>query len=83
VRLSVKAGPIYVGTSTRRRSQNGGCGSFIAVIFFLGAVAFWPLALGQEPNGGYHPWVWAIAIPWWMLLTFALIVLAGSKSRKK
>jgi hypothetical protein len=29
--------------------------------------------LGQNSNGGWHPWVWAIAIPWWILLALAVV----------
>jgi succinate dehydrogenase hydrophobic anchor subunit len=85
MRLGVKVGPFYAGTSTRRRGRSSGSSvGTVLVLLLVLVVVFWPLYFGHEANGGYHAWVWAIAIPWWMLLTFLfLVLLLGSKSGKK
>jgi hypothetical protein len=86
VRVGVKLGPVYASTSTRRRrsrrsGRGGGSGTAFGWIVALIAI-FWPLALGQKQGGGYHPWVWAIAIPWWVLVAFIGIGYLASKSDK-
>lgn len=81
MRLGVHLGPFYAGTSTGRRRGGSGTGSLILGFFFLLLLIGWPFLLGQKPNGGYHTWVWAIAIPWWILLALAVAGwLAGSKA---
>lgn len=82
MRLGVKVGPFYAGTSTRRRRRGGS--SFgealglLLVLFF----AFWPFYLGKELHGN-HALVWSLAILWWLLLLFVFIALLTSKSQKK
>jgi hypothetical protein len=45
----------------------------------IGVAVSWPFALGQRHGGGYHDWVWAVAIPWWLLLAAGLLAYSGSK----
>ncbi|MGH3181334.1 MAG: hypothetical protein ACRDOE_05435 [Streptosporangiaceae bacterium] len=41
--------------------------------------------LGQKSGGGWHAWVWVIAIPWWLLLALAAIgyLISKAEARKK
>jgi hypothetical protein len=81
MRLGVRLGPFHASTSTRRRRRkSSGVGPFLAGVVFIGAVIFWPLALGQRPGGGYHGWVYAIAIPYWVLLGALALAYAIGKS---
>lgn len=58
-----------------RAGHQGGVIGLLAV--------FWPLMLGQKASGGWHPWVWAIAIPWWILLALAGIGYLISKAEER
>ncbi len=83
MRIGTRVGPVYVSTGVGR-----GGGSIIGALIRLvvGAlVIFWPLMLGQKASGGYHPWVWAIAIPWWLLLALVGIghLISRAEARKK
>jgi hypothetical protein len=80
MRLGVHLGPFYASTSTRRRRGKGSGGGWIAGFFGLLLLIGWPFLLGQKPNGGNYGWVWAIAVPWWILLALAVLgLLAGRK----
>lgn len=84
MRIGVKLGPVYASTGTRRRRRGGG-GSLIGLIIGLMIMAFvviWPLILGQKQGGGYHPWTWAIAIPWWIILALIAAGYVVSKNKK-
>jgi hypothetical protein len=79
VRLGVHLGPFYASTSTRRRRGKSSGGGWIAGFFGLVLLIGWPFLLGQNPNGGYHGWVWAIAVPWWILLALVLLLALVGK----
>ena len=80
MRLGVHLGPFYASTSTRRRRGKSGGGGWIAAFFGLLLLIGWPFLLGQKPNGGNYGWVWAIAVPWWILLALVVAgLLAGRK----
>jgi hypothetical protein len=79
VRLGVHLGPFYASTSTRRRRGKSSGGGLIAGFFGLVLLIGWPFLLGQNPNGGYHGWVWAIAVPWWILLALVLLLALVGK----
>lgn len=80
MRLGVHLGPFYASTSTRRRRGKSSSGGKVAAWVFGLAAIFWPLALGQKPGGGYHPWVWLIAVPWWILCVLVLLGIAVSRN---
>jgi len=82
MRVGTRVGPFYVSTSV------GSTTSLIelAVKGVVGLlVILWPLMLGQRASGGWHPWVWAIAAPWWILLTVLFIgyLVAKAQERKQ
>lgn len=79
MRLGVRLGPFYASTGSRRRRGNSGCGDFLGWLIAIGVAVSWPFALGQRHGGGYHDWVWAVAIPWWLLLAAGLLAYSGSK----
>ena len=80
MRLGVRVGPFYFSGSTRRRrSRSVSIADGIKVLLVLAAIG-WPLELGQRPGGGWHLWVWAIAVPWWILLV--LFWRAGRSSTR-
>lgn len=84
MRLGFHLGPFYASTSTRSRRGSTGGGGWIVGLFVLLLLVGWPFLLGQKPHGGYYAWVWAIAVPWWILLAFGVIgLLAGSKAAAK
>jgi hypothetical protein len=63
--VGTRVGPFYVSTGVGSTTSLIG----LAVKAVVGLLAvFWPLMLGQKASGGWHPWVWAIAAPWWILL---------------
>jgi hypothetical protein len=70
MRIGTRVGPFYVSTGVG--STTSLLGLAVRGIVLLLAV-FWPLMLGQKASGGWHPWVWAIAVPWWILLALAVI----------
>jgi hypothetical protein len=80
VRVGMRLGPFYASTSTRhRRGSSGGGGALFKLVGILILIG-WPLALGQKQGGGYHPWVWLIAVPWWILLALVAIGFLTSKN---
>jgi hypothetical protein len=82
MRIGTRVGPVYVSTGVGRRGSGSLIGALIGLV--IGAlVVFWPLMLGQNSNGGWHPWVWAIAIPWWILLALAVIGNQISKAEAR
>jgi hypothetical protein len=84
MRIGVKVGPFYAGTSTRRRTRRRGRGGSsageVVGLFFVLIIAFWPFYLGQEVNSKYHALVWVLAGLWWLLILFVFLLLRGSKS---
>jgi hypothetical protein len=69
VRVGVRVGPVYASARTPKSSGGGGgCAAVLGIIALTGLVT-WPLAIGNKPHGGHYLWVWAIAIPWWILCT--------------
>jgi hypothetical protein len=50
----------------------------------LGCVILgWPFLLGQKPHGaGWHAWVWAVAVPWWVVLLIAGLVALGLRAQR-
>lgn len=82
MRVGTRVGPFYVSTGVGSSTSLLG----LAIKGAVGLLAvFWPLMLGQKANGGWHPWVWAIAIPWWILLALAVIgnLISKAEARKK
>jgi hypothetical protein len=80
VRVGTRVGPFYVSTGVGSTTSLIG----LAVRGVIGLlVVIWPLMLGQKSGGGWHPWVWAIAIPWWILLALAGIGHLMSKAGKR
>jgi hypothetical protein len=37
----------------------------------------------QMHGGGYHPWVWLIAVPWWIFLALIALGSVASKDVKR
>ena len=75
-------GPFYVSTGVGSTTSLIG----LAVRGIIGLlIVFWPLMLGQKSGGGWHSWVWAIAIPWWILLALAGVgyLVAKAEERKR
>lgn len=82
MRVGTRVGPFYMSTGVGSTTSLIG----LAVRGVIGLlVVFWPLMLGQKANGGWHPWVWAIAVPWWILLALAGAgyLISKAEERKK
>ena len=80
MRVGTRVGPFYVSTGVGSTTSLIG----LAVRGIIGLlVVIWPQMLGQKSGGGWHSWVWAIAIPWWILLALAGIGHLISKAEKR
>jgi hypothetical protein len=70
MKVQIGHGPFSVSTDVETIASL----AWMAVKAVLGLLlVFWPLMLGQKANGQWHPWVWAIAIPWWILVVLLAI----------
>jgi hypothetical protein len=72
MRIGVHFGPFWASTSTRRRP-----GRRVAVpVIVAVALAGWPFAVI------HGAWVWALAVPWWIVLTVAAIAVSAARQRR-
>jgi hypothetical protein len=81
MKVETRVGPFSVSTDVGSVTSLIGLAAR-GVIGLL--VVLWPLMLGQKANGGWHPWVWAIAIPWWILMALLAVgYLVGKAQERK
>jgi hypothetical protein len=70
MKVETRVGPFSVSTDVETIASLAS----LAVKAVIGLLfIFWPLMLGQKANGGWHPWVWAIASPWWILVALLAV----------
>ena len=74
MRVGVHLGPFYASTSTRRRRR--GTSPVLPVIGMV-ALAGWPFAVVHGPA------VWAVVIPWWIVLIAAAIAVSAGRQRQR
>ena len=70
MKVETRVGPFSVSTDVETIASL----AWLVVKAAIGLLfIFRPLMLGQKANGGWHPWVWAIAIPWWILVALLAV----------